>query len=97
MDNLKGSHTHLFLEYRILPNKGAGRSHKVISIHIGTKLSFWAFQRRFRIENRTIIKETTFILVIFDNIVFLQTMGAPLLWEAPLTLFHLNKKTSVNA
>ncbi len=76
--------THIMI-YRILPNKGAGRSTKVTSIHIGTNVSLLAFQRWFRIENRTIIKETTVILLIFGNVVFLQTMGgAPLLWGAPL-------------
>ncbi len=71
--------------YRILPNKGAGRSSKVISIHIGTKLSFLAFQRWFRIENRTIIKEIMVILVIFGNVVFLQTMGGALIMGGALT------------
>ncbi len=39
----------------------------------------------FRIENRTIITETMPILAISDSNGFLQTKGAPLLGEAPLT------------
>ena len=77
--------------YRILPNKGAGRSHKVIPICMR---SFLPFQRLFMIENRTIIKETTAILVIFDNIVFLQTMEGALIMGGALnrqiTVIHLN-------
>ncbi len=49
----------LSIVYRILPNKGAGRSNKTISNSLEGKLTFSAFQRWFRIENRTIIKETT--------------------------------------
>ncbi len=57
---------------RTLPNKGAGRSSKVISNNLGTKLTFLAFQRWFRIENRTNTKETMVILVISGKVVFLQ-------------------------
>ncbi len=71
-------------EYRNLPNKGVGRSNKVKSDRLVKKLSFSAIQRWFRIENRTIIKETMPILAIYDSIGFLQTRGAPLLGEAPL-------------
>ncbi len=71
-------------DYRNLPNKGAGRSSKVKSDILGKRLRSSAFQWWFRIENRTIIKETMPILAIFDSIGFLQTRGAPLLGEAPL-------------
>ncbi len=47
--------------YRNLPNRGAGRESK-------TKLGFWAFQRWFRIENRSNIKEIKPILVPQQNI-----------------------------
>ena len=40
---------------------------------------FLAFQRWFRIENRTIIKETTSILAIYDGFGFLQTIGGALI------------------
>ncbi len=40
---------------------------------------FPAFQRWFRIENRTIIKETTSILAICDGFGFLQTIGGALI------------------
>ncbi len=50
--------------YRILPNKGAGRVSKVTPDTVERKPRFWAFQRWFRIENRTIIKENVFILDI---------------------------------
>ncbi len=70
--------------YRNLPNMGAGRSYKVRSDRLRQKLMVLAFQRWFGIENRTIIKETTSILAIYDGFGFLQTMGAPLLGEAPL-------------
>ncbi len=70
--------------YRNLPNKGAGRFDNVKSDGLGDKLRFSAFQRWFRIENRTIIKETMSILAIYDSIGFLQTKGAPLLGEALL-------------
>ncbi len=70
--------------YRNLPNKGAGRSSKVKSDRLVKRLRFSAFQRWFRIENRTIIKETMSILAIYDSIGILQTRGAPLLGEAPL-------------
>ena len=72
------------LDYRILPNKGAGRSRKVRSDRLREKLTFLAFQRWFRIENRTVIKETRPNLGIYDSIGFLQTKRAPLLGEAPL-------------
>ncbi len=55
-------------KYHNLPNKGAGRSSKVGSDSVGKKLRFSAFQRWFRIENRTIIKETVSILAIYDSI-----------------------------
>ncbi len=54
----------LNLTFRNLPNKGAGRSSKVRSDRLRERLRFSAFQRWFRIENRTIIKETMPILVI---------------------------------
>ncbi len=59
--------------YHVLPNKGTGRSSKVISNHEGTitRLSFVAFQRWFRIEKWTIMKETTVVLVISENVVLL--------------------------
>ncbi len=63
--------------YRKLPNNGAGRSRQVRSDRLREKLRFSAFQRWFRIENWTIIKETM-------PIGFLLTKGAPLLGEAPL-------------
>ena len=56
------------LRYRNLPNKGAGRSSKVGSDSVRKKLRFSAFQRWFRIENRTISKETMSILAIYDII-----------------------------
>ncbi len=71
-------------EYRNLPNKGAGRSSKVKSDRLGKKLRFSAFQRWFRIENRTTILKTMSILAFYDSIGFLQNRGAPLLGEAPL-------------
>ena len=61
------------MEYRNLPNKGAGRSSKAICNNLGTKLTFLAFQCWFRIENRTNIKETMAILVISSSVVFRQT------------------------
>ncbi len=70
--------------YHILPNKGAGRVSKVTFDIVGYKLRFQAFQWWFRIENRTIIKETMCILDIYGRIGLLQTMGAPLLGRAPL-------------
>ncbi len=63
--------------YRNMPNKGAGCSNKVKSDGLYKKLRFSAFQRWFRIENRTIIKETMSILAIYDSIGFLQTRGRP--------------------
>ena len=75
---------HIWLTYRNLPNKGALRSSKVRSDRVGRKLRSPAFQRWFRIENWTIIKETMSILAICYSTGFLQTMGAPLLGEAPL-------------
>ncbi len=65
--------------YRILPNKGAGRSSEVTFDSLGTKLRFWAFQRWFRIEKRTIFKETVLILVRYDRAGFLQTIGGALI------------------
>ncbi len=73
----------LMVSYSILPYKGIGRCIKVISIQKGTKLCFWPFHRWFRIVNRTIIKETKVILLIFGNVVFLQSMEALLLWVVP--------------
>ncbi len=67
----------IFLGYRILPNKGAGRFSKVPSDIVVRKLRFWAFQQWFRIENRTIIKETVCVLDIYDRFGFPQTMGDP--------------------
>ncbi len=63
--------------YQNLPNKGAGHSSKVKSDGLGVKLRFSAFQRWFRIENQTIIKENRFTLAIYDSIGFLQTRGRP--------------------
>ncbi len=74
----------LYTVYRNLPNKGAGRSSMVRSDRLREKLRFSAFKRWFRIQNRTIIKETMSILAIYNSIGFLQTRGAPLLGEAPL-------------
>ncbi len=74
----------LYRVYRNLPNKGAGRSNKGSSDRLKRKLRFPAFQRWFRIENRTIIKEAMSILAIYGSIGLLQTKGAPLLGEAPL-------------
>ena len=71
--------------YRNLPNNGAGRSSKVRSDSSSKKLRFLAFQWWFQIENRTIIKDTMLILAIYDRVGFLQTKGALLLGEAPLT------------
>ncbi len=56
--------------YRILPNKATGRISKVASDIMGRKLRFWALQWWFRIENRTIIKDTAYILNIYDWIGF---------------------------
>ena len=69
----------IYYNYRILPNKGAGRVSKVTSDIVSKKLSFCAFQRWFRIENRTIIKETVRILVIYDRFAFPQTMEGALI------------------
>ena len=69
----------LFTEYRILPNKGAWRSTNVISDSLDTKLKFQAFQRWFRIENRTIINEFVLILVSYDRTWSLQTVGGALI------------------
>ena len=63
-----------FRAYCILPNKGAGRVSKVRSGIGRKKLRFWAFQRWFQIENRTIIKVTACILDIYDKIGFIQTV-----------------------
>ena len=65
--------------YRNLPNKGAGCSNKVRSDRLREKLRFPAFQWGFRIENRTIIKETMSILVIYDGFWSLQTIGGALI------------------
>ncbi len=71
--------------YRIPPTKSAGRSSKVTSYTLWRKLGFSAFQRWFRIENRTIIKEITrYVNFGHDSIGFLKTKGVPLLGEAPL-------------
>ena len=45
---------------------------------------FWALQRWFRIENRSIIKEIKPILVPQDKIWSPQLWGALLLGEAPI-------------
>ena len=82
--NQTSTEPQVILEYRILPNKGAGRVSKATSNIMGRKLRFWAFQRWFRIENRTIIKETVYIFETSDRFGFPQTMGAPLLGEASL-------------
>ncbi len=52
--------------YRNLPNRGAGRDSKVNGDMIGQKLRFW--DSEIRIENRSIIKGITAILVPLDNI-----------------------------
>ncbi len=70
--------------YRNLPNKGAGRSSKVKSDRFRKKPKFSAFQQWFRIENRSIIKETMSILAIYDSIRFLQTKGGALIREGAL-------------
>ncbi len=67
------------LEYRNLPNKGAGRSSKVRSDSVKKKLRFSAFQWWFRIENRTIIKEIMSILAIYDSLGSPQTIGGALI------------------
>ena len=56
------------------PNKGAVLSSKFISDCPDRKLTFWAFQRWFRIDNRTIIKETESILISPNSIDLLQTI-----------------------
>ncbi len=58
----------LWILYRILPNRGAGRDCKVNADRIGQKLKFWGFQRWFRIENRSITKEIKAILLPLANI-----------------------------
>ena len=65
--------------YHILPNKGTGRSSKVKSDSVETKLTFQTFKWRFRIENRTIIKEIVLTLVSYDSTGFLQTTGGTLI------------------
>ena len=72
------------MDYRILPNKGAGCVSKVLSDIVERKLRLWAFQRWFRIENRTFIKENVFILDISDRTAFLQTIGGALVREGAL-------------
>ena len=62
------------VNYRNLPNRGARRYSKFKSDTMDQKLRFWAVQRWFRIENRSIIKEIKPILVPQDNI------GSPKLW-----------------
>ena len=71
---------YITIRYRNLPNRGAGRDSKVKSDTMEYKLWFWAFQRWFRIENWSIIKGNTPILVPLYNI------GSPKLWGggAPL-------------
>ncbi len=73
----KCAYSHLSRKnrYLILPNRGTGRISKVTSNIMGRKLGFWAFQRWFRIGNRTIIKETVCIFEIYDRFGFPQTMG----------------------
>ena len=70
--------------YRIVPNEGTRRISKVISDILGAKLRFCTFQQRFRIENRTISKETACSLVINDRIGLLQTMEGALIREGAL-------------
>ncbi len=65
--------------YRIVPNKGAGRSSKARPDVITLMLMFWAFQRWFQIENRTIIKDFGTILVIFVSQGLPQTIGGALI------------------
>ena len=48
------------------------------------KLKFQAFQRWFRIENRTIIKKVMAILSIFGSCWLSQTMGGAFIRVAPL-------------
>ncbi len=71
--------------YRNLLDKGARHSSKVRSDRLRRRLRFSAFQRWFRIENRTTIKETMWILAIYNRIWFLHIKGAPSLGEAPLS------------
>ncbi len=75
----------LKVAYRNLPNKGIGRSSKVISKNLGTKLTVLAFKRWFPIENRTNIKE---IMVIFGDFwhhcLSPNLGGRPYYWRAPL-------------
>ncbi len=54
-------------------------SRKVGSDCVRKKLMFPAFQRWFRIENRTIIKETMSILAIYDSIGSPQIIGGALI------------------
>ena len=55
--------------YCNMPNKGTGHDSKVKSDVTEEKLSFWAFQRWFWIENRSIIMDSGAILVNVDFIV----------------------------
>ncbi len=57
-----------------MPNICAGRDGIINYDTMEYKLRFWAFQRWFRIENRSIIKENSPILVPHYNI------GSPKLW-----------------
>ncbi len=61
-----------------LPNNGARCSSKVKYDGVGRKLKLSFPTVVFRIENRTIIKETMSILAIYDSIGFLQTIGSTL-------------------
>ena len=74
MDKVRITSFHYFsypyVWYRILPNKGTRGVSKAASGILRRKLRFRAFQRRFRIENRTIVKETAHILNIYDRIGF---------------------------
>ncbi len=68
--------------YRNLPNKGTGRYSKLRSDRLRRKLGFSAFQRWFRIENRTMIKENVGILAVYDSIGFLHLIrGGVLNWQ----------------
>ncbi len=71
-------------DYLIIPNKGAGALTSLNVIVTGLKLRFWAFQRWFRIENRTIIKGVMETFVIFGTLCFGQTMGGALIRVVPL-------------
>ncbi len=64
------------IQYHILPNKSAGHSSKVTSDSLER---FLAFQRWFRTENQTIIKESVLILASYNKTGSLQNIGGSLI------------------